>query len=855
MLLKLFRTAAPRWRRAAVAGICAALAFGRLLAAEAAPKVFHVPAGDAAATLGEFARQSGEQIVYLVDNVRGQQTKAIDGEFSAYVALQQMLLDTNLAAHRDPTNGAMTVTRRPAPRPEEKPKPSPKPEPPPKLSLDEIVRLPEFTVSSAAIDRYRAADAISAVRVRTPLIDTPSSISVMTRDVVDDLAPTRIFAVTRYIAGVEEGRGSTFSDRQIIRGFESNGRTVDNFFQSGADNFDEALVDRIEVSKGPNAILAPAGVPGGSINVITKTPQFIPHRTLTAQAGLFEAQKLTLDLTGPLALNSDFAYRAVAAVQDSRRYWAGDARLRGKVFAPMFTWRVSEHTQLTLKLMGVQHWIFREPGLILDPRVDYGTDPPALAPGFSYRSRNGIQPWSHVGTRTWDTFALLTAHLNRHMSVRFAANGRYYFEDSTQEFFSTPTLNNRYNPATGVLTQDQVWSLDPATGRYVATFSPFFDPRAIPVRGDTQTTTVVTVNGQIDLAAVYRFGDATSQTVVGGGVNHFDSVGRNHSGTLPPLDLTRPGLLFDAVWSPAFSFDNRAKQHTRQIYFNERLTFFDDRVQFTTGVLRYGVYTKNRNQLDPTALPSVLTDSRSLWSGSVLCKPRADVSVYYTRSTNSTPIIANNLPLWRDGEQDEVGLKSEFFQQRLAFSAAWFRIKQTNVSVPNPDHQTDPTAPEQLISNMRDHGVEFELTGGLTPNLSVVAAYTALHLRDSLGRPVRAVADTNAALLLNYRWRLAGGRRLSLSLGVNHAGARAGDATGVNFTPLNVATKQSFKIPAYNVTSLGAAYKWERWLFRLNVDNVLDEKNYLQQAGGRVSGTGLTTATGLNLKLSTTVEF
>src|SRR5258708_10432246 len=105
------------------AGLCAALVLGRLVAAEPARKEFHVPAGDAAATLGEFARQSGEQIVFLVDNVRGQRTKPIDGEMNAFTALQLMLADTKLTAHRDPSNGTMTVARRPEPRPEEKPLP------------------------------------------------------------------------------------------------------------------------------------------------------------------------------------------------------------------------------------------------------------------------------------------------------------------------------------------------------------------------------------------------------------------------------------------------------------------------------------------------------------------------------------------------------------------------------------------------------------------------------------------------------------------------------------------------------------------------------------------------------------
>ena len=92
----------------------------------------------------------------------------------------------------------------------------------------EVVVLPDFTVSSEGADRYRAVDAISAVRVRAPLLETPSSISVITRDILDDLAPTRIFDAVRYVAGVQEGRGIQFQDRMILRGFEVTGqRTVD----------------------------------------------------------------------------------------------------------------------------------------------------------------------------------------------------------------------------------------------------------------------------------------------------------------------------------------------------------------------------------------------------------------------------------------------------------------------------------------------------------------------------------------------------------------------------------------------------------------------------------------------------
>ncbi|HYD83827.1 MAG TPA: TonB-dependent receptor, partial [Opitutus sp.] len=516
--------------------------------------------------------------------------------------------------------------------------------------------------------------------------------------------------------------------------------------------------------------------------------------------------------------------------------------------------RISEHTQLTVKLVAAEHWIFREPLLILDPSVDANTRDPQLAPGISKRGLNGIQPWSHVGTHTADLFTLLTSNLTENISVRFAANGRYLFEDSTQEFLSTPNLTNRYNPMTGELTQDYTWALDPAIGTYVATYSPFYNPAAIPVRGDKQATRRKTVSVQTDAVARYRFGSVTSQTVAGVALSRRTNYGRGVSGALPGIDLSQPNRRAVPAWSSEWAFYNDSHFTNWQAYVNERLGFFADRLQLTAGVLHYDTHTYARNHL-LNAAPGVLDDHKAMWMASVLIKPRPNLAFYYNHSTNASPVIANNVPLWRDGVQDEIGFKSEFFNQRLSFNAAYFEIAQTNVTVPNPDRQTDPTAPETLVSDSGNHGIEFELVGGVTPNLSVIATFTHLKMRDNLGRPVRAVADRNAALLLNYRFRETRFDGLALTAGVSYSGRRAGD-TPINFTPLNVVGRTSFFLKPYYVTTLGLSYRWnENYLFRFNIDNVLDDKGYIQQAGARVSGTGITTAPGINVKLTATVTF
>lgn len=78
-------------------------------AAETAKKSFNLPAGDAVQTLKTFSDQSGEQIVYPVEQVRGVKTHAVTGERTPHEALDAMLANTGLTALQDEKTGALTV--------------------------------------------------------------------------------------------------------------------------------------------------------------------------------------------------------------------------------------------------------------------------------------------------------------------------------------------------------------------------------------------------------------------------------------------------------------------------------------------------------------------------------------------------------------------------------------------------------------------------------------------------------------------------------------------------------------------------------------------------------------------------
>src|SRR6266540_4888246 len=99
--------------RVVISCLCANFFCTALVASNQSIKSYNVPAGDASLTLEIFARQSGEQLVYLVDNVKGETTLAVRGELTAVAALEQMLQGTRLIVHHAGSDGAMTVSRRP----------------------------------------------------------------------------------------------------------------------------------------------------------------------------------------------------------------------------------------------------------------------------------------------------------------------------------------------------------------------------------------------------------------------------------------------------------------------------------------------------------------------------------------------------------------------------------------------------------------------------------------------------------------------------------------------------------------------------------------------------------------------
>ncbi len=886
-----------------LASCSAIMAAAPLGAASAeAKRSFDLPRGDAATTLRQFATVSGRSLVFVTDKVRGETTNAVRGQFTPRDALDRMLAGSALEAAQDDATGALIVSRKratnvtprtgevgpvsdPQPKPQTKPMKSPRtlfaafagwlvattavdaqtPAAPPAPAADETITLPAFSVSSDRANGFRATDSMSAARIRTPIIDTSATVNVITGDFLKDIGAASLFDATQYVSGIGNGRlagGSGILDRQTIRGYENDGRTIDNFSSGFQANLTPLLYERVEIVKGPNAILAPTGTPGGSINVITKSPSFTRSNVAQLEIGRYFSNQLSVDSTGPLPGTKNAAYRVIVGYQD------GDSNVQGSIrqwsFNPQFTYKFSPRTQLTLKLNHVQ-WgtygaasnpsitIHASDALANGETISLGT----VATGFRYGENNGSSATWAVRTDRVQRGTLEFTHaITDRINLRVAGMRHYdhFWTDFTG--LATPGQSNqasRYEPSTGNYTPNLVWSRN-AAGTYVSTPSPQYDPTSVPRTAGAQASFINDTQLQSDLAGNFNFPGFTFQPLIGASYQRTTNRNKNWTaaaGQLPNLNLFAP---VDTPTRPTvynvtgFTYTETTK---KQGYAFGRFGFLNDRLFVNGGVARLKVDVPVTN-LATGVQASRLTGSTNTPLYGALFKATKELALYYSHSTNANGVLFNNAALFQEGKQDEFGIKGEFFNQRLLVTASRFKIKQNNIVTPNPSFFIDPVNnPQNFRADLSNTGYEIDIVGGITRELSILGSYTDMELRDAFGRRRRNIPDTTINAMVKYDVREGAAKNLGLFIGVTHVGDQAGEDPATTATPLGVVTKISFFAPARTIVNVGGSYRIGRYRVNLNVDNVLD-KETIWQPSGRFS---LAPYPGINYRFSTTVTF
>jgi iron complex outermembrane receptor protein len=756
-------------------------------APSAAARSFDIPRQPLAAALRRFADQSGMQLAYASADLQGLTSPGIRGSLPPAEALARLLAGTGVIWRLTAANTVSIQRPSPAPAVDAAAEGT--------LALDPIVV--QGGGFFGATDGYVAEESRTATKTGTPLIETPQSVSVVTRRQMDDQKAQSVSQALRYTAGVAPETRPGRYDFPNIRGFGTPGGADANFvgLMDGlrlprgvyyiAPSVDPYMLERVEVLRGPSSILYGSVNPGGVVNLWSKRPTDEPLHEIDLEYGTFDRLQAGLDLGGPLTEDGSLLYRLTALGRDSGTPLADTQDQRISV-APAITWRPNEDTSLTV-LGSYQH------------------DPAAGA--FNYLPALGTvdrAPWGRFSTSFFD--------------------GDTGFDRSERTQYSVGyELEHK---AGDVLTLRQNFRYLHADYNYRSVFQTGYDGPTSLARATIATKE--SFDGiALDNQALLRFstGEVEHTALFGIDYRHNDASALLGMGSAPSIDVLHPDHRQDIVM-PAYNSDTRQTLDQVGFYAQEQMKWGGLSLLLGVRADWAETDTDSRALPDGALTASHQADSAVTWRTGLVYEFDNGIAPYASYSTSFEPVNGTDFygqPFKASrAEQYEVGVKYQPDWMAGFFTFALFDITQTNVKAADPD----PLHPYASIQTgeVRSRGAELEAQARVTDNLSLLGSFTVLDLVNSKSTTAKdkrpyGVPDRLASLWADYVFTDGALDGLALGAGVRYIGSSYGNA------------ENTLKVPDVTLFDLGLRYdlgmlrpELEGTQISVNVSNLFDRR-------------------------------
>ena len=739
----------------------------------------------------------------------------------------------------------------------------------PDTSTKDVVTLPQFTINEKPANPYVSRQALSASRVAMDLQDIPQSVSIVTSEFMKDSMSNRMLDAAKYITPVTESSLPTGSDRYNMRGFQTSHEFIDGMVISGEDGYSMSIVpyniDRVEIIKGPNAILVPGGAPGGQFNPITKSPIMKDQASVTLELSQYVGNAISTDYNRIISREKGLAARVVAAYWNSGGY--SDRYFRkGWMFAPSLSWQLSPDHKLTVKAEIMRNKETNGTLLPLDPANgsnDYATVARGLPRNFSFGNDNDFRD-----RKTERITMELLSTLNEHLTSRLQLTGDHISREDQGGTNATVTNagGGSVNPFTGLYQPGVNWN----TAAYNAdtTGTVVLTGTSVPVT-DPSTWVYTRLNNsdhlyyteahfRNDYALKFESEWWKSTTISGVAANASRVRWKSYANVArtPVANNNLGAITFDPrIYLNPPTVDNKsARESDLQLYVYENASFFKDVLQLSVGLSRYfGNLTRTDSYNVPAVVQPSLDIATTAKSYGVVVKPIKEVSFFWSRndsgqalpgslSTGDASISTTGNPAFKPsvGTQDEFGVKSTWLDGKLTASFAHFSISQTNQQVPNSDWYNDPTLPKYLYLDIKSKGWEFESTYAVNANFTILGNYSKYKARQALGTRLRGVPDESWGLYGDYHFTEGALSGFGASVGADYRGDAVGqNASGYTTTRALpgggfVANQANSKYDGRTLVNVGLYYRTKVWTARVQVANATDEQ-YIASVLNRTS--------------------
>lgn len=739
---------------------------------------YNIPAQPLSEALIEFGKQSGLQVTTGSVLVEGKQAPSVSGTLSAEQALDQLLLETNLRYEFN--NDMVRLT----------------------ASESEAVTLPQVTISGESmqesaygpVEGYVAKRSATATKTDTPIIETPQSISVTSREDMDIRNVRDIGDAVAYSSGVLNGtvgeKGLFSGSGIIIRGHGrsfSSGRSS-NLHIDGlrvmnmgylSSNLDPWLFERIEVLKGPASVLFGQAHPGGVINQISKRPHDSMYNQIRFGSGNFNRASVMFDLGAEL--NDAWQLRIVGLGLDGETQQIYGERER-YLIAPSLRW-TNGATDLTL-LMHYQYDEMNAGFYNHVPRAAVFGNPNGRVP-LSFRA--GDPSWD-----LWDSEIQSVGYLFSHQfsdALVFRQNLRYNYRslkarrswhnrplDSSQRILSRLNIEDQDNADDVAVDNQLQWKF--TTGSVDHTLLTGIDYRKL------------SGNSKLDY------------------------------GQAPSLDLFAPvyNQTFPAPTIPS-KLDKLRLQQTG-IYIQDQIKAGN------FSLLIGGRYDKSRSTFERKLRSTTTRTSDHAFTGRIgaIYNFNNGLAPYASYAESFEPVSGSAFdgspfePM--EGKQYEVGVKYQPAGADYLITLAAFDLTQENMTT------ADPINPGFSIQTgeIQTRGLELEGKFSFNDNFQMTGAYTYLNDKvtesntGNKGKRRPMIPEHNASLWANYSFNRGIFSGMGIGMGVRYIGKTEGDS-------LN-----TLSVPSYTLVDLAAYWNLEKsplglrgWQASLNVNNLFNK--------------------------------
>jgi catecholate siderophore receptor len=677
--------------------------------------------------------------------------------------------------------------------------------------------LPQITVKGNSPENYKA-DTVASPKFTQPLVDTPQTISVIKKELLQQQAATTLEEALTNVPGITlqlgEGGNTSTGDTVFMRGFDTSGSIyIDGIRDLGAISRDTFNLEQIEVVKGPSGSDNGRGTSSGYINLVSKTPQLKDITSGSLIVGTADRKRATVDLNRKLDLGiPGSAFRLNFLAQDYGVPGRDVINSKRLGIAPSLAFGLGTATRTTLSYLHAEQDNIPDGGVPTYGMPGYGYGGNAPQPGTAVRPKNyyGLN-----GDRNEVNVDMVTAKVEHDIAPGTTIRNTTRVGRSKQDLV-----------VTGVTGVKAALGADPAT--FTVTRS-----RA----GRVQTNDIATNQTNITT----EFDSGIGKHTLSAGLEFIYERQKIQSATgavgVPEANLYAPDR-----YTPA-NMPQQNGAYTDGDTFTTALYVFDTLKLSDRWMLNGGLrWEKFKTTTESASIPrgsttlvtnpnQKLSDTLLSWKLGAVYKPASNGSIYAGWSTSFQPPGGSNFSLSantnnqsnasldpQEGSNIEIGTKWDLFENRVAATAAIYRSQNKKELV--SDGATPPTYSQ--IGKRRVDGIELGLVGMITPQLNISTGLSYMDSKIVRGAP----ANQGGIIVFSPKLTFSSWLTYKLPGGVTiGGGARYVDTAARSSNVTQPLTTNLWTMPDYWVADAMASYEVNKNLsLQLNINNVFNKK-------------------------------